>query len=480
MNETIRKIIIYPEATLRDAMKAIGDGEIGISILVEKDTKAFIRTVSDGDIRRALLQGHGLQNKTEVLGSQQSVTVKQSTRREDINSLFSSIIRIIPCLNDINQVIDLFFCDNRSNLPVAKPYFDAEEIALVNECIVSGWVSSGGKFVFEFEDMVARQCNRKYGISCSSGTSALHLALLAMGISEGDEVIVPTLSFIASANAVTYTGAKPVFVDIDFKTWNIDPSEVEKAINSKTKAIMPVHLYGHPADMDAINEIAEKYNLLVVEDAAEAQGATYKERPVGSLGAVATFSFFGNKVITTGEGGMIVTDDDQIASKCRILRDHGMSADKRYWHPEIGFNYRMTNLQASIGVAQMRKFDWIIEKKKKIALKYISELSEVKGIGLPPNEAWADNVYWLFTILIDEEEFGASISELSDVLKSNEIDTRPIFYPIHTQPIYSREMDCPNAEKIHQMGLSLPSSPDLRSDDIRRTCRIIKSSVKNI
>ena len=480
MINVINSITIYSESTLRDAMQAIGEGEIGISILVEKDTKVFIRTVSDGDIRRALLQGHGLQNKIEVLSPKQSVSVNQTAKREDINSLFSNVIRIIPCLNDRNQVVDLYFCDSRSNLPVARPYFDDEEIAMVNECIVSGWVSSGGKFVTEFEEMVAKKCSRKHAIASSSGTSALHLALLAMGISKGDEVIVPTLSFIASANAITYTGAKPVFVDSDFKTWNIDPVEVEKAITSKTKAIMPVHLYGHPADMDEINELAEKYNLLVVEDAAEAQGATYKERPVGSLGAVATFSFFGNKVITTGEGGMIVTDDDQIASKCRILRDHGMSADKRYWHPELGFNYRMTNLQASIGVAQMRKFDWIIEKKKKIALKYISELFGVKGIGLPPNEAWADNVYWLFTILIDEEEFGASVSELSDVLKSNEIDTRPIFYPIHTQPIYSREMDCPNAEKIHQMGLSLPSSPDLRSDDIRRTCEIIKSTVKNI
>lgn len=479
MINVINNITIYSDSTLRDAMQAIGEGEIGISILVEKDTKAFIRTVSDGDIRRALLQGHGLQNKTEVLGSQQSVTVEQSTRREDINSLFSSIIRIIPCLNDKNQVIDLFFCDNRSNLPVAKPYFDAEEIALVNECIVSGWVSSGGKFVFEFEDMVARQCNRKYGISCSSGTSALHLALLAMGISEGDEVIVPTLSFIASANAVTYTGAKPVFVDSDFKTWNIDPAEVEKAITSKTKAIMPVHLYGHPADMDAINKIADRFDLLVVEDAAEAQGAFYKEKPVGSLGAVATFSFFGNKVITTGEGGMIVTDDEEIASKCRILRDHGMSPDKRYWHPELGFNYRMTNLQAAIGVAQMRKFDLIIEKKKTISSKYVAELSGVKGIGLPPDESWASNVYWLFTILIDENEFGASVSELSDALKSNEIDTRPVFYPIHTQPIYARRLDCPNAEKIHEMGLSLPSSPDLRSDDIERTCKIIKSLAKH-
>lgn len=479
MNEIIRKIIIHPEASLRDAMKAIGEGEIGISLLVEKKTHRFLRTISDGDIRRALLEGLGLNNCVSALGEGQSVFVDQSASKEVVDTLFSNVIRIVPCLNDDKQVVELYFCDTRRNLPVAKPYFDDEEISLVNECIVSGWVSSGGKFVTKFEEMVAKQCQRKHGIACSSGTSALHLSLLSIGITESDEVIVPTLSFIASANAITYTGAKPVFVDSEMISWNIDPSKIEKAITPKTKAIMPVHLYGHPAQMDEINTIAERHNLLVVEDAAEAQGAFYKARPVGSLGAVATFSFFGNKVITTGEGGMIVTDDDQIASKCRILRDHGMSVDKRYWHPELGFNYRMTNLQAAIGVAQMKKFDWIIEKKKKIALKYISELFGIKGIGLPPNEAWSDNVYWLFTILIDEGEFGTSVSELSDVLKSNEIDTRPTFYPIHTQPIYDQEIDCPNAEKIHQMGLSLPSSPDLRSEDIERTCKMIKSLAKH-
>ena len=481
MINVINKITVYSDATLRDAMQAIGEGEIGLAILVEKDTKALIRTVSDGDIRRALLEGYGLQNNIEVLGPQKSVAVNQSTGREDINSLFSNVIRVIPCLNDKNQVVDLYFCDTRSNLPVAKPYFDDEEIALVNECIVSGWISSGGAFVTEFEDLVSKQCCRKHAISCSSGTSALHLALLAMGVKEGDEVIVPTLSFIASANAVTYTGAKPVFVDSEMESWNIDPLKIEEAITPKTKAIMPVHLYGHPAQMDEINTIAQRNNLLVVEDAAEAQGAFYKDRPVGSLGHVATFSFFGNKVITTGEGGMIVTDDDEIASKARILRDHGMSPQKRYWHTEIGFNYRMTNLQAAVGVAQMRKFDWIINRKKKIADWYITNLSECVGILLPPTQSWADNVYWLFTILIDEENFGSSVSELAEVLKSNGIDTRPVFYPMHTQPIYINEYagSFPCAERLSRMGLSLPSSPDLTSGDIISMCEIIKTISKS-
>lgn len=481
MNETIRKIIIYPEATFRDAMKAIGDGEIGISLLVEKNTHKFLRTISDGDIRRALLKGLGLNNSVSLLGTGQSVFVDQSANKKEVDSHFSNVIRIIPCLNDKKQVVDLYFCDNRKNLPVAKPYFDDEEIALVNECIVSGWVSSGGAFVTEFEELVSKQCSRKHAIACSSGTSALHLALLAMGVKDGDEVIVPTLSFIASANAITYTGAKPVFVDSEMESWNIDPLKIEEAITPKTKAIMPVHLYGHPAQMDEINTIAHQHNLLVVEDGAEAQGAFYKERPVGSLGHVATFSFFGNKVITTGEGGMIVTDDDEIASKARILRDHGMSPQKRYWHTELGFNYRMTNLQAAVGVAQMRKFDWIVKKKKNIADWYISNLSGCNGLVLPPNLSWADNVFWLFTILIDEEKFGVSVCKLAEDLKSNGIDTRPVFYPIHTQPIYANnhEKGFPCAERLNRMGLSLPSSPDLTSDDVINACEIIKTLSKS-
>jgi perosamine synthetase len=481
MNETIRKIIIYPEATLRDAMKAIGEGEIGISLLVEKNTHKFLRTISDGDIRRALLEGLGLNNSVSLLGAGQSVFVDQSANKKEVDSHFSNVIRIIPCLNDKKQVVDLYFCDNRKNLPVAKPYFDDEEIALVNECIVSGWVSSGGAFVTEFEELVSKQCSRKHAIACSSGTTALHLALLAMGVNEGDEVIVPTLSFIASANAVTYIGAKPVFVDSEMGSWNIDPFKIEEAITPLTKAIMPVHLYGHPAQMDEINAIAHQHNLLVVEDAAEAQGAFYKDRSVGSLGHVATFSFFGNKVITTGEGGMIVTDDDEIASKARILRDHGMSPQKRYWHTELGFNYRMTNLQAAVGVAQMRKFDWIVQKKKNIADWYITNLSGCNGLVLPPNLSWADNVYWLFTILIDEEQFGLSVSELAEVLKSNGIDTRPVFYPMHTQPIYVNDYQgsFPCADQLSRTGLSLPSSPDLTFDDVLSTCDIIRKLSKN-
>jgi len=352
--------------------------------------------------------------------------------------------------------------------------FDDEEIELVNECMGSGWVSSGGKFVNQFEAMVAEFTSNKYAISCSSGTAALHLILLAYGIGKGDEVIIPSLTFIATANAVSYTGATPVFVDSDYETWNIDPTKIENVITEKTKAIIPVHLYGHPADMDPINEIAKKYNLKVIEDAAEAQGAHYKNEIVGSLADAAIFSFFGNKVITTGEGGMVVTNDFDVASKCKLLRDHGMTENKRYWHEIVGYNYRMTNIQAAIGVAQMKKIDDILERKLWVANEYKKYLSDIDGIQLPPKAEWAGNIYWLYTILIDELILGFDVKLLMIELKKNKIDSRIIFYPSHIQPIYKSNVVLPVSEKIHKMGISLPSAPEMTADDIKRACDVIR------
>jgi len=286
-------------------------------------------------------------------------------------------------------------------------------------------------------------------------------------------VIVPSLSFIATANAVTYTGATPVFVDSHKTTWNIDPNLIADAITPKTKAIIPVHLYGHPADMDPINEIAKKHNLLVVEDAAEAQGAKYKNRMVGSLADIAVFSYFGNKIITTGEGGMIVTDDADIAEKCRVLRDHGMSKDRRYWHEVVGYNYRLTNMQAAIGVAQMHKIDNIISRKKEIAAEYSKHLEAIPCITLPSNMNWADNVYWLYTILIDTHLVDVNVEDLMQVLKQNGVDSRPVFPPMHKQPIYDTGLTLPLCEDISQRGISLPSAPDISDDNIANICKII-------
>jgi perosamine synthetase len=322
--------------------------------------------------------------------------------------------------------------------------------------------------------MLAEFSGTRYAIATSSGTTALHLALLALDIGPGDEVIVPTFSFIATANAVTYTGAKAVFVDSDLETWNINPNLIEEHITDRTKAIVPVHLYGHPADMDSILDIAQRHNLAVIEDAAEAHGARYKGRSVGGIGDLGAFSFYGNKIITTGEGGMVVTNRSDLADKMRILRDHGMSKDRKYWHPVLGYNYRMTNLQAALGVAQMEKIEGILAAKAKIAAAYTQGLSDIPGVQLPPNAEWAESVCWLFSILIDSQTFGISRDMLMKALKEGNIDTRPLFPPMHLQPIYNTGKYLPTAESLSDRGLSLPSSVNLLTEDIERTIETIR------
>jgi len=475
MKIKIEKITIYENSTIRDAMKAISLGEIGVALLVKRENNLFIRMVTDGDIRRSLLKGFGLQATLDVMDGVETTSVTINTPLAEVMPLFNEKIRIIPVVNDQHQVVDLHFHDKRNHIAVAKPLFDDEEIELVNECMVSGWVSSVGKFVTEFEVLVAEHTGVEHAISCSSGTSALHLILLAYGIGVGDEVIVPSMTFIATANAVTYTGATPVFADSDLKSWNIDPTKIENLITEKTKAIIPVHIYGHPADMDPINKIAAKYDLKVIEDAAEAQGARYKGRMAGSLSDAAIFSFFGNKIITTGEGGAIVTNDEILAEKCRLLRDHGMTVNKRYWHEVVGYNYRMTNIQAAIGVAQMKKINAIVYKKKWVASEYNKRLNKIKGITLPPNAEWADNIFWLYTILIDHEEAGFTVETLASALREQNIDSRIVFYPVHTQPIYSTGAILPVAEGLHRQGISLPSAPDILEKEIESICRIIIS-----
>jgi len=354
-------------------------------------------------------------------------------------------------------------------IPIAKPLLGEEELSNVMEAVRSGWVSSKGSFIPEFEAGFASYCGVKHGVATSNGTAALHLALAALGIGPGDEVIVPTLTFVATASTVRYTGATPVFVDSHPDYWCIDPEAIEKAVTPNTRAIVPVHLYGHPCDMDAIMEIAKRRGLLVIEDAAEAHGAQYKEKRVGSFGDVACFSFFGNKLLTTGEGGMCLTDDDDLARRMRVLRDHGMSLSKRYWHDVVGFNYRMTNMQAAVGVAQLKKLDTFIGMKRQIAAWYAEELKPLVDEGLvtlPPEMEWATGVYWMYSILVGLG-FGVGRDALMDRLAAAGVETRPLFYPVHTMPPYRGSGSFPVAEGLSEQGLSLPSPLDMVRGDVR-------------
>lgn len=351
-------------------------------------------------------------------------------------------------------------------IPVYEPSIGEEELENVVQAVRSGWISSKGAFVTEFEEKFADYCGRAYGVSTSSGTAALHLALKALGIKQGDEVIIPALTFIATANAITYCGAKPVFVDSHPDYWCIDSDKIEIEVSPQTKAILPVHLYGHPCDMDPIMDLAEDHGLYVIEDAAEAHGAEYKGRKIGSFGDISCFSFYGNKILTTGEGGMCLTDNEELYEKMRILRDHGMNPKKRYWHDVIGFNYRMTNLQAAVGVAQLNRLDEIVRRKRQIARWYEQDLAS-GTIGLHPEMPWAQCVYWMYSILADDRD------GLMERLKENGIDTRPLFYPITTMPPYKEDKQYPVAELLSTRGVNLPSSPTLTRGEVEYICNCI-------
>jgi len=363
-------------------------------------------------------------------------------------------------------------------IPVSEPEITEKEINYVNKAVKSGWVSSLGEFIIKFEEEFSKFIGTKYALTTCNGTTALHLALTSIGIKEGDEVIVPDITFIATANAVKYTGATPVFADIEQDTWCIDPNDIRKKITPKTKAIIPVHLYGHPANMDPILEIANKYGLFVIEDCAEAHGAEYKGKKVGSIGHCGVFSFYGNKIITTGEGGMITTNDYNIYNKAKFLRDHAMNPNKRYWHTEIGYNYRITNMQAALGLAQLERIEELIQKKITIFNLYKNYLNEINEIKLNPEKEWAKNVFWMISIIInnfDENKRNSLISKL----KNLGIDSRPFFYPCSLMPMYNKNnFSNPVSYDIYKKGLNLPSGYNLTEQDILWITENLKNLIK--
>lgn len=363
--------------------------------------------------------------------------------------------------------------DNQEEfIPISEPYIGERELELVTACVKSTWVSSLGEYITRFEEQFAQFCSMGYGVATSNGTTALHLALVVLGIGPGDEVIVPSLTFVATANAVHYTGAKPVFADVEPDTWNLDPVDFRRKITSRTKAVIPVHIYGHPANMDAILAVAHEFGIRVVEDAAEAHGAQFHDQRVGGLGDISTFSFYGNKIITTGEGGILLTNNSEWAARAIFLRDHAMSPDKRYWHPEIGFNFRMTNIQAALGVAQMERIEKFIEIKRRNAAHYNELLGSLESITLPPEMPWATNVYWMYSILLNDG-FKLSRDEFIQHLRQRGIDSRPFFYPLHTLPPYRTNEMLPVSEDLGARGINLPSAVTLTAPQIERICSAV-------
>jgi perosamine synthetase len=363
-------------------------------------------------------------------------------------------------------------------IPVFAPWLSENVRRYVLDCVDSGWISSLGEYVGRFEREFARFCEVRYAVATSNGTTALHLALATLGIGPGDEVLVPDLTFVATANVVRYTGATPVLVDAHPVTWTLDPDDARRKLTPRTRAIIPVHVYGHPADLDPLLALARAHGLQVVEDAAEAHGARYKGRRVGGLGHVGAFSFYGNKIITTGEGGMVVTDDPALAERAAFLRDHAMDPRRRYYHPEIGFNYRMTNIQAAIGCAQMEQAETILDRRKTIAAAYEAELAGVSGLTRPPAEPWAENVYWMYSVLV-EPAFGRDRDAVREGLRARGVDSRPFFVPLHDLPPYRSAAPFPVASALAAKGINLPSGTGLRPDEVSLVCRTLRELLQD-
>lgn len=354
-------------------------------------------------------------------------------------------------------------------IPVSEPTLLGNEEKYVLDCLRSNWISSKGRYTQTFEEAFASFCGVKHAIAVVNGTAALHVALLALGAGENDEIVVPTLTYVATANAVTYCGARPVFADCESDTWNLDVNQVESLITQHTKGIIAVHLFGHPVDMDPLLEIAEKHRLFVLEDAAEAHGAVYKGRKVGTMGEATTFSFYGNKIITTGEGGMITTNSDALAERIRLLKGQGMDPQRRYWHPVIGYNYRMTNIQAAIGLAQLERVEELIERHRYNARLYPELLKELPSLVFPVEREWASHVYWVYGILLKDSH--QRRNQVMEYLAKRGIETRPFFYPVHLMPPYHRKISLPVAEMVSAQGIILPSSANLSKDSIHQVCQ---------
>lgn len=370
-------------------------------------------------------------------------------------------------------------------IPVNEPLLDGNEKKYLCECIDSGWISSEGPFVKAFEQKMSSTVDRKYGIAVSNGTAALEVAVQALGIQAGDEVIMPTFTIISCAMAVTKRGAIPVLIDSDLHSWNMKAEEIEGKITSNTKAIMVVHLYGLPVEMDKIIALAKKYHLKVIEDAAEMHGQTYKGKPCGSFGDISTFSFYPNKHVTTGEGGMVVTDDEELAERCRSLRNLCFRKDVRYVHDEISDNYRFTNLQAAVGLAQLERLDELIKRKRFMGSYYTEKLRGIDGLLFPVEKTeYADNIYWVYGLVLDKH-IQADNKEVQKILAKEGIGTRTFFWCMHEQPVYRKAglfqgESYPNAEYLARKGFYIPSGLALTEEQMERVADKVMKMMKQI
>lgn len=474
-------LLVDESSSILDVLKRISESGRGI-VFVMRGTQV-VGSISDGDIRRRISMSSSIDfSLGEVMNSNfHFATLSDSPT--DIQKIFSNGVRLIPLLDFNGNLIQILQESDKPVIPICEPNLGIEEKNLVNEALNSGWISSTGRFVDQFESIFADYVGAQHAIAVSNGTLGLVLALKLMGVGEGDEVIVPDLTFGATANAVIQSGAKPVFVDIERDSYTICLDQIKLAITAKTKAILPVHLYGYPADMRELCKFAKLHNLKVIEDAAEAIGSRINGKHVGTFGDVGVFSFFANKTITTGEGGMIVFNDPTLLDAAKMMRSHGFSSKKRYWHETWGSNFRLTNLQAALGVAQMSRLQDFVDAKVSINRFYQEHLvsNASQAITFPGNREGFFDSYWLSVIQLDKS---IDVIKMGNFLQVNGVETRRVFYPLHAQPAFSSYTDVksafPNSLRAHENGLCLPSSTNLKVDELEKICTLITKYLERL
>ncbi len=366
-------------------------------------------------------------------------------------------------------------------IPICEPLLSTDDVEFVQECLRTGWISSSGRFIEQFEEKWAAYCGMIHGVAVSNGTAALQIAVDMLDLEPGDEVILPAFTLIACAQPIVGNGAVPVLVDSDASNWQMDVNQVRARITNRTRAILVVHTYGHPADMDPILELARGHGLAVVEDAAEVHGAEYKGRKCGGFGDLSIFSFYANKLITTGEGGMVLTDSDELAARARSLRNLCFQSSRRFLHDSLGYNFRLTNMQAALGASQVDRIDSIVDGKRRIAHAYTERLSGLEGIALPVEETWAKNVYWVYGIVLDGRT-GLTAEQMARHLADAGVETRPFFLGMHEQPVFRKlglfaDERYPVAERLARQGLYLPNGLTLQEWEIDKVCEAVRSAL---
>jgi perosamine synthetase len=483
MNEhaLLQSLLIGKGASVRDVLTALNKSGLRV-VFVTEDSGRVIGAISDGDVRRSLLNGRSLADLASAVMNPDFVRLSDDIPDDEARLHLGDRISVIPLVDRLGRATRVVSQKDPSFIPAAEPDLDGNELAYVVDCMKSGWISSQGTYVSAFENAFARYVGVEHAVSVSNGTVALQLALVALGIGQGDEVLVPDLTFAATLNAVLHVGATPVVVDVHPRNLTIDPDAVQAAITNRSRAVIPVHLYGQMCDMPALAEIVRANGLHMVEDAAQALGSRHGGLHAGTFGHAGTFSFFANKLITTGEGGMVVFADREVAHRARMLRDHGMDPQQRYWHLEPGFNFRLTNLQAAVGLAQIERIDELLGAKLKMAEAYRTRLADLIDILLLP-EAIPNSLhsFWNFVVLLRDDYADNVATRLIQFMRDRRIDARRIFFPMHIMPPYQncpRLGDCKNSVSAARRGIAFPASPKLAEAQITDICNTFRQGIE--